>query len=239
MSTELSASQLAGLDDSHLVMLPCGHRLQSEAAAAFKLLQADAAQAGFELTIASGYRAFERQLAIWNGKACGERPVHDDAGCPVPMAALPPRDRLYAILRFSAIPGTSRHHWGSDMDVFDAAAVPLDYQLQLSPQEVASGGVFDPLHNWLDERMALGLSRGFYRPYARDRGGVAPERWHLSYAPLALPCESRIDPALLRQCWDGACPGEALLLRDVIELELATILERFVEVERGWCTLNS
>ncbi len=26
---------------------------------------------------------------------------------------------------------------------------------------------------------------GFYRPYAVDRGGVHPEPWHLSYAPLA------------------------------------------------------
>lgn len=234
MPGELTAQQLVGLDDSHLVMLPCGHRLQAEAAQAFALLQADAAQAGFELTVASAYRPFERQLMIWNGKACGERPVHDDAGCPVPMSALPPRERLYAILRFSAIPGTSRHHWGSDLDVFDAAAVPLDYQVQLSPGEVAGGGVFDPLHCWLDERIAQGQSRGFYRPYGRDRGGVAPERWHLSYAPLALSCESRIDQALLCSAWDDACAGEGLLLREIIELELATILERFVEVEPGW-----
>ena len=43
--------------------------------------------------------------------------------------------------------------------------------------EVARGGVFDSLHSWLDARMAAGESHGFYRPYARDRGGVAPERW--------------------------------------------------------------
>lgn len=239
MSAELSLMQLVGLDDSQLVMLPCGNRLHAEAAEAFALLQADALQAGFELTIASAYRSFGRQLLIWNGKACGERLVHDDAGCPVPMAALPFRDRLYAILRFSAIPGTSRHHWGSDLDAFDAAAVPLEYQLQLSPQEVAAGGVFDPLHSWLDERITRGLSRGFFRPYGRDRGGVAPERWHLSYAPLALRCESRIDRELLRNAWDSACPGEALLLRDEIELELATILERFIDVEKGWCASDS
>jgi hypothetical protein len=26
---------------------------------------------------------------------------------------------------------------------------------------------------------------GFYRPYATDRGGVSPEPWHLSHAPVA------------------------------------------------------
>ena len=154
LPTELTVTQLTGRDDTHLVMLPCGHRLLADAAEAFTLLQGDAAEAGFELAIASSFRSFERQLAIWNGKAGGERPVHDDAGRPVPMDTLSPRDQLYAILRYSAIPGTSRHHWGSDLDIFDNAAVPVDYQVQLSPAEVAGGGVFDPLHCLLVERMA-------------------------------------------------------------------------------------
>ena len=105
------------------------------------------------------------------------------------MASLSAEQQLHAILRFSAIPGTSRHHWGTDLDVFDAAALPQDYQLQLSPQEVAPGGMFDPLHCWLDQRMAAGEVHGFFRPYGQDRGGVAPERWHLSYAPMAAGCE--------------------------------------------------
>jgi hypothetical protein len=232
---ELSVAQLTGRDDSHLVMLPCGHRLQADAAKAFTLLQRDAAEAGFELAIASSFRSFERQLAIWNGKAGGERPVHDDAGHPVPMATLSPRDQMYAILRYSAIPGTSRHHWGTDLDVFDSAAVPVDYQVQLSPAEVAGGGVFDPLHCWLDERMENGLSRGFYRPYGRDRGGVAPERWHLSFAPASLACASRLGAQILQRCWNEACLDRELLLRDEIERDLAPILERYVMVERGWC----
>ena len=38
-------------------------------------------------------------------------------------------------MRWSAIPGSSRHHWGTDLDVYDAAAVTPDYQVQLTPQE--------------------------------------------------------------------------------------------------------
>lgn len=226
MATTLTAAQLTGRDESHLVDLPCGQRLQREAAAAFAALQRDARAAGFDLAAASAFRSFGRQLAIWNGKACGERAVHDDAGRALDMSCLTPTEQVCAILRFSALPGASRHHWGTDLDVFDAAALPAGQQLELSPQEVAPGGIFDALHAWLDARMAAGAAHGFYRPYGRDRGGVAPERWHLSYAPLARACAGQLDAVVLRQCWDAA--GEPLLLRDEVEAQLPSILRRYV-----------
>ena len=235
MPGELYDRQLTGLDDSHLVNLPDGHRLQSEAALAFGTLQEDARQAGFDLAIASSYRPFARQLAIWNGKASGARPVYDDQGQEVPVGQLSPTEHLHAILRFSAIPGTSRHHWGTDLDVYDAGAVAPDYQVQLSVQEVEAGGLFDPLHRWLDERIAAGESQGFYRPYDRDRGGVAPERWHLSYAPLSVTCATQWCSEMLLSCWDGQAFSEDLLLRAEIEAELMEIVARYVEVPLDWC----
>ncbi len=233
MAGALTAQQLTGHDDSHLAEAAGGHRLAGAASAAFDALRADAAQAGFDLAIASSYRSFSRQLAIWNAKAAGARPVHDDSGAPVDVAALSPADTLHAILRFSALPGTSRHHWGTDLDVYDAAAVPEDYAVQLSPGEVAPGGVFDPLHTWLDARMAAGDSHGFYRPYGVDRGGVAPERWHLSYAPLSVDCAALSDAAVLRAAWDAA--REALALRAEVEVRLPELLARYVAVPEDWC----
>lgn len=229
----LTLDQLTGRDDTHLVALAGGHRLQAEAAAAFARLQAEAAAAGFQLAIASSYRSYERQRLIWNGKAAGERPVHDDAGNPVPVLALPAGERIRAILRFSALPGTSRHHWGTDLDVFDAAAVPADGAPQLIPQEVAPGGPFDPLHCWLDARMAGGSSHGFYRPYGVDRGGVAPERWHLSYAPMAASCAGRVTVDVLRACWN--CDAQPLLLRAELEARLPELLAQYVELPPDWC----
>ena len=151
------------------------------------------------------------------------------------MAALAPPDQLHAILRYSAIPGTSRHHWGTDLEVYDAAAVAADYRLQLTPREVEAGGVFDALHCWLDDRMAAGASRGFYRAYARDRGGVAPERWHLSYAPLALACAGQLNADVLRACWDREEGAGSLLLAEEIRPALAQILARYVWVADDWC----
>ena len=71
MVRALNPRQLTGLDETHLVMLADGHRLQREVARAFTALQSDARNAGFELSIASSFRPFYRQLAIWNGKAAG------------------------------------------------------------------------------------------------------------------------------------------------------------------------
>ena len=236
MALTLDPAQLTGREETHLSTLPSGHRLQAAAAEAFLALRQDALAAGFDLAIASSFRSYSRQLDIWNGKVSGRRSVHDDAGREVAMASLSRRDQLWAILRYSAIPGTSRHHWGTDLDVFDAAAVPEGYQLQLSPQEVAPGGVFDALHRWLDQRMARGESRGFYRPYGRDNGGVAPERWHLSYAPLAVACGQQLTAEMLLACWEECGKrDEPLLLADEIRLELAQIMARYVAVAPGWC----
>lgn len=235
MARAINARQLTGLDDSHLVALPDGHRLQDDAARAFSALQSDARQAGFELAIASSFRSFARQLSIWNAKASGVRAVHDDLGRAVPMAQLSAAERVRAILRFSALPGTSRHHWGTDLDVYDAAAISPGYQVQLSPQEVAAGGVFDALHTWLDARMAAGESHGFYRPYSLDRGGVAPERWHLSYAPLAVDCAMQFHRDMVIQCWDCEEVAEELQLRATVEAELPQLLARFVELPPDWC----
>ncbi|MEM9256559.1 MAG: M15 family metallopeptidase [Pseudomonadota bacterium] len=237
MTQALSARQLTGRDDTHLVEFAAGQHLQAEAAAALQHLVADAAAGGFELAVASSFRSYDRQLAIWNGKACGKRAVHDDAGCAVDISTLGPVEQLHALLRFSALPGASRHHWGTDLDVFDAAALTAGQSVQLVPAEVAPGGVFDPLHRWLDERMAAGDSYGFYRPYAWDRDGVAPERWHLSYAPLALHCEGRLDEALLRDCWDDHTG--TLALRDVVEQRLASLLQRYVVISDDWCPRQS
>jgi len=236
LAPQLNPRQLTGREESHLVELPCGHRLQAAAAAAFAQLQQDARSAGFDLAIASSFRSYSRQLLIWNGKASGLRKVHDDAGRDVDIRALAGPEKVRAILRYSAIPGTSRHHWGTDLDVYDLAAMPPGYQLELSPAEVAAGGLFDPLHRWLDERMAAGESWGFYRPYTADRGGVAPERWHLSYAPLAIGCEPQLSETLLLACWED-CPAgeEALLLAEEIRAQLPLIMGTYVSVAAGWC----
>ncbi len=221
----LTPEQLTGRDDSHIEWRD-GVGLQADCWQAFDALRGRAAAAGFDLRVASGFRSFGRQRDIWNRKARGERPVHDDTGAPLALSTLDDAGKLAAILRFSALPGTSRHHWGTDMDVFDAAAIPEGYRLQLTPEEVADSGMFGPLHLWLDEQLAAGTAEGFYRPYDEDRGGVAVERWHLSYAPAAQQCERLLDTELLA----SALRGSGLVLCDAVLDSLPELVQRYVLV---------
>ncbi len=141
-------------------------------------LQSGAQQAGFELTIASGFRSFERQLQIWNGKFRGERPLLDANSQPLAIEGLSDLEKTHAILHWSALPGASRHHWGTDMDVYCKLSLPHNVKLQLEPWEYENNGHQAALAEWLNNNMH---HYGFYLPYAQDQGGVAREPWHLSH----------------------------------------------------------
>jgi len=193
---EFSLDQLTGRTREHLSELadpPCA--LHNAAMAPFLAMRAAAAADGIDITAFSSFRDFDRQLAIWNGKFRGERPMQDRAGQPLDALSLAPADRVTAILWWSALPGASRHHWGTDFDVVDVRAKPAGYKLQVVPAEYQSGGPFHRLTTWLDDHMH---AFGFFRPYGTDRGGVAPEPWHLSYAPVAARAQAAFSVEGLR-----------------------------------------
>jgi LAS superfamily LD-carboxypeptidase LdcB len=227
-ATAASPATLVGQSETHLCSAEdatmLGARAHRDVIAPFLELKTAAAAQGFDLAIDSGFRSFERQLSIWNRKANGELAVLDGQARPLNIARLDPRDLVFAILRWSALPGASRHHWGADLDVFDRAATPAGYQIQLIPREVEAGAMFAPLHEWLDQRIADGAAFGFFRPYDVDRGGVAPERWHLSYAPVARQYLRLLTVDLLRATVERA----DLALKDVVLTNLAEIYRRFV-----------
>lgn len=226
----LSASHtiLVGQSDSHLCA-PAevgffGARLHVDAAAAFIELRSAAWAAGFELAVLSGFRSFEQQLSIWNRKATGALAVLDSHARPLDIGSLSEEELVFSILRWSALPGASRHHWGTDLDVYDLAAKPEGYEVELMPEEVNPGGMFGPFHEWLDARIGSGRAFGFYRPYDIDRRGVAPERWHLSYAPLSSLYARMLTPDVLREVIEPA----DMRLKDVVLGRLPVIFDRFV-----------
>ena len=224
--TGQSETHLCSAEDAELL----GTRVHRDVLDAFLQLRDAATADGFDLAILSGFRSFERQLSIWNRKAAGQLAVLDSNAHPLDITRLKPRELVLAILRWSALPGASRHHWGTDMDVYDHAAKPDGYEIELVPAEVEAGGMFAPLHEWLDRRIADGTSFGFFRPYDADRQGVAPERWHLSYAPVASVYARLLTADVLRD----AVERTDLALKDVVLENLAEIYGRFVmNVGRG------
>ena len=201
-----------------------GARVHQDVVEPFRSLKREAHTAGFDLQILSGYRSFEQQLSILIRKASGKLAVLDGDAVSLDVEALSEQELVFAILRWSALPGASRHHWGTDLDVYDAAATPEGYEIELIPEEVNAGGMFDPLHEWLDERIAAGSSFGFFRPYDEDRQGVAPERWHLSYAPVATAYLEQLTTDVLRATVERA----DVYLKETVLLQLDEIYERFV-----------
>lgn len=223
------AMSAAPLDVSALLCSPAeaddlGAPVHRDVVGPFRALRADAREAGFELSIHSGFRDFERQLSIWNRKASGELAVLDSEAEPLDIRALTERELVFAILRWSALPGASRHHWGTDVDVFDEAARPEGYEVDLTPGEVGAGGMFGPLHDWLDGCIAAGRAHGFFRPYDQDRGGIAPERWHLSHGPVAASYERKLTPDRLAATVSAA----DIALKDTVLRHLDEIWHRFV-----------
>lgn len=224
----MDAALLTGQTETHLCAPAdaeaLGAFVHAEVVGPFRALREDAAGEGFDLRIISGFRGFESQLSIWNRKATGKRAVLDSDARPLDIETLSEEELVFAILRWSALPGTSRHHWGTDVDVFDEAARPDGYEVDLIPDEVNPGGMFGPLHAWLDARMAAGTAHGFFRPYDRDRGGVAPERWHLSHAPTADGFRHGLTVDVLAD----TVRATDMRLKDTVLAHLDEIFTRFV-----------
>jgi LAS superfamily LD-carboxypeptidase LdcB len=218
----LNPLELTGRAATHVrEALAPGVRLHADAIDAVHALRESAAEAGHELAIVSSFRDFARQSAIWNRKFRGEQAVLDRAGRPIDVSALSGVQRVRAILVWSALPGASRHHWGTDFDVYDRSAVPPDYRPELTVAEYTGAGPFARLNEWLAANLG---NHGFFRPYRMDRGGVSPEPWHLSYAPLSVPALGALTLDVLAE----AIEGSDLEGREHVLAQLQEIHDRYV-----------
>ena len=202
---KLTPDILTGKSREHLVNLPTPHSphhfLQAQAMNAFQGLQQSAAKNGFNLQPASSFRDFARQQLIWNGKFNGERKVHDDAGNALDLTHLDDWQKARAILCWSALPGASRHHWGTEIDIFDPDLLPQGQSLQLEPWEYEKGGYFFELSEFLTENLPhFDFSLPFMQMPAEKKIGREP--WHISYIPLAEKAKQLFSAELLLQAWE-------------------------------------
>ncbi len=88
------------------------------------------------------------------------------------------------------------------------------------------GGRYARLSSWLSGHAH---HYGFFRPYDRDRGGVQPEPWHLSFAPVAGPALAAMSVELLSE----ALAGAELAGRATVMQELPRLYERYVSAVAG------
>ena len=138
-----------------------GIYLRAEVLEAFEGLYSAASDEGIELIIVSGMRNFNHQKSIWERK--WERPRY---------MGWSKVSKAIDILTYSSMPGSSRHHWGTDFDLNS-----LDNNFFESGDGLI---IYDFLSRCAGEF-------GFKQVYSDDvnRTGYKEEKWHWSYMPIA------------------------------------------------------
>jgi len=169
---EYTTEELMGKAD--IPLFGEGINLRKEAHDAFVDMKKAAYQAGIDIKIVSSYRSFAHQQAIFERKFIAY--TEDDA--------LEPLQAIDKIIEYSTIPGTSRHHWGTDMDITDGY-IQTEGDV-LVAEKFEPGGPFERLKNWMDEHAG---KFNFHIVYTDNpkRRGFKYEPWHYSYAPLSIP----------------------------------------------------
>ncbi|MGB1308439.1 MAG: M15 family metallopeptidase [Oceanihabitans sp.] len=149
------------------------HLLREEVHYAFQAMKTQALKAGIHIQIVSSYRNFEHQKRIWERKYNRFR-----------NQGFSEENTIQKIIEYSTVPGTSRHHWGTDIDIIDANAIQPKYVLQ--EKHFQENGCFVNLKNWMNLHAN---SFGFYLVYTNNtnRKGFKHEPWHYSYKPLSQP----------------------------------------------------
>lgn len=145
--------------------------LETKTQEALLKMQQAALKDGIKIQVASGYRSFDRQRQIWNRKY----KKYESQG-------LTPDAIFNKIVEYSTVPGTSRHHWGTDMDLIDANA---KYSGSVLVTDKFHGdGPFCKLKDWMDIHAR---DFGFELVYTlnENRSGFEYEPWHYSYAPVS------------------------------------------------------
>ena len=105
---------------------------------AFKKMESAAEKDGINLKIVSAYRGYDRQKLIWNKKYIKFTTTY----------SLEPLKAINEIIQYSTIPGTSRHHWGTDIDIIDGNYSDLEDVLIASKFE--NNNIFYDVKQWMN-----------------------------------------------------------------------------------------
>ncbi|WP_452223290.1 M15 family metallopeptidase [Lacinutrix chionoecetis] len=165
----ISAEELIGKGNPKL--FGDGYKLREEAYLAFKKMQAEALKSNIKIGAVSSYRSYAHQKRIWDRKYKSNQ-----------SNGLSPMENIKKIIEYSTIPGTSRHHWGTDIDIYQTNVPQPNGVLQ--PKNYHGNGAYCKLKEWMDKNAER---FGFYLVYTDlpNRKGFKYEPWHYSYKPLS------------------------------------------------------
>ncbi len=171
---------IAGLFDpkyhADFVKIPAAYSddkryMRVEAFRAFKKMAQAAKKDNVKLQIVSATRNFYAQKKIWEDKWTGKELVD---GISLPQVYNDPMLRAIKILEYSAPPGLSRHHWGTDIDL---NSVETEYFETEYGQRV---------YQWLTRNAGqFGFKQTYTAKDSSRPAGFQEEKWHWSYVPLS------------------------------------------------------
>ena len=142
--------------------------LRKEAYYAYCKMYEAALKENLKLNIVSAFRSNYHQQLIWESKWDGRRKVD---GQRLNETISNEAERAKVILQYSSMPGSSRHHWRTDIDIYSLENYTFDSGYGLK------------MYNWLLDNAA---SFGFCQVYTANRSvGYNEEKWHWSYLPIA------------------------------------------------------
>jgi LAS superfamily LD-carboxypeptidase LdcB len=154
-----------------LVASRSGMYLRNEVLSAFSHMKQAAKKDGVNLTIISAARNFNHQKRIWEAKWNGIRLV---GGKNLKQSIPDEKTRALEILKYSSMPGTSRHHWGTDIDI--NSLNPLYFESGRGRKE----------YEWLrDYAIEFGFCQVYSEKGVDRKSGYEEEKWHWSYVPIA------------------------------------------------------
>ena len=145
--------------------------MQKEVYEAYERMRQAAAKEGIDIKVVSAHRSYNRQREIWNAKYKT-----------MTLQGLPAKDAIQEIITYSTLPGTSRHHWGTDIDIIDNAN-PQSGDVLLA-EKFYGDGPSSALRSWMNQNAA---DYGFLEVYTDhpNRKGFAHEPWHSTYHYLS------------------------------------------------------
>ena len=168
----LTPRQLTGLEPPPELEVDTvtGRAALPEVMEAFLKLRKDARKSGWNLVLVSGYRSFLSQKNLWNS-------LYGDQG----QESV--EEKVKAQLKYTSLPGLSRHHWGSELDISEKS---LRGQLTADSEDMTPRVL--AYYRWMEENAPR---YGFCRVYRGDSGIITDEHWHWSYYPVAVKLQKQ------------------------------------------------
>lgn len=144
---------------------------RNETYLAFLEMEKSALLDDVDLRIVSATRNFDYQKDLWNNKWTGVTFVD---GKDLSKSIEDGQERFEKILEYSAVPGTSRHHWGTDLDINGISPTYFDSTEGIKQYE------------WLAQNAPLfGFCQTYDKKEETRLTGYNEEKWHWSYLPLS------------------------------------------------------